>query len=83
MPTTLPLLDFDHQKGFEIPKKYKEATRQLYNFANTLTRALEFCYKLVHNRDVLIARTHRLTEPDSLQNPARKYLVISQVVLGF
>jgi hypothetical protein len=62
MPTTLPLLDFDHQKGFEIPTKYKEATRQLYNFANVPTGALEFRYKLVYNCDVLVAWTHRLTE---------------------
>jgi hypothetical protein len=25
-----PLLDFDHQKGYEIPTKYKEAIRQLH-----------------------------------------------------
>jgi hypothetical protein len=55
MPTTLPLLDFDHQKDFEIPTKYKEAIRQLYNFANVLAGALKFRYKLVHNRDVLVA----------------------------
>ena len=63
MPTTLPLLDFDYQKDFEIPTKYKEATRQLYNFANVLAGALEFRYKFVHNRDVLVARTPSLTEP--------------------
>jgi hypothetical protein len=55
MPTILPLLDFDHQKGFEIPTKYKKATRQLYNFANVPIRTLEFRYKLVRNRDVLVA----------------------------
>jgi hypothetical protein len=55
MPTTLPLVDFNHRKDFEIPTKYKEATRQLYNFANVLAEALEFRYKLVHNRDVLVA----------------------------
>jgi hypothetical protein len=55
MPTTLPLLDFDPQKGFEIPTKYKEAIQQLYNFANVPTRALEFRNKLVYNRDVLVA----------------------------
>jgi hypothetical protein len=27
MPTTLPLLDFDYQKDFQIPTKYKKATR--------------------------------------------------------
>ena len=32
MPTTLPSLDFDHKKGFEIPTKHKEAIRQLYRF---------------------------------------------------
>jgi hypothetical protein len=54
MPTTLPLLDFDHQKDFEIPTKYKEVIQQLYNFANVLAKALKFRYKLVHNRDVLV-----------------------------
>jgi hypothetical protein len=55
MPTTTPPLDFDHQKNFEIPTKHKEAIRQLHNFANVLIRALEFRYKLVHNRNVLVA----------------------------
>jgi hypothetical protein len=54
MPTTL-LLDFDHQNGFEIPTKYKKAARQLYNFANVPIGTLEFRYKLVHNRDFLVA----------------------------
>jgi hypothetical protein len=54
MPTTPPLLDFD-QKGFEIPTKHKEAIRQLHNFANMPIGALESRYKLVHNRDVLVA----------------------------
>jgi hypothetical protein len=27
-----PLLDFDHQKGYEIPTKHKEAIRQLHWF---------------------------------------------------
>ena len=55
MPTTPPRLDFDHQEGFEIPTKHKEAIRQLHNFANVPIGALESRYKLVHNRDVLVA----------------------------
>jgi len=30
---TIPPLDFVHEKGYEIPTKYKEAIRQLYGFA--------------------------------------------------
>jgi hypothetical protein len=46
MPTTPPPLDFDHQKGFEIPTKHKEAIRQLHYFAKVPIRALEDRYKL-------------------------------------
>ena len=46
MPTTPPPLDFDHQKGFEIPTKHKEAIRQLYYFAKVPIGALEVRYKL-------------------------------------
>jgi hypothetical protein len=31
-----PPLDFNHQKGEEIPTKHKEAIRQLYSFAKLL-----------------------------------------------
>jgi hypothetical protein len=46
MTTTPPPLDFDHQKGFEIPTKHKEAIHQLHNFAKVLIPVLETQYKL-------------------------------------
>jgi transposase len=46
MTTTPPPLDFDHQKGFEIPTKHKEAIRQLHNFAKVPIPVLETRYKL-------------------------------------
>jgi hypothetical protein len=46
MPTTPPPLDFDHQKGFEIPTKHKEAICQLHYFAKVPIGALEVRYKL-------------------------------------
>jgi hypothetical protein len=46
MASTPPPLDFDHQKGFEIPTKHKEAIRQLYRFAKVLVLMLETRYKL-------------------------------------
>ena len=46
MTTTPPPLDFDHQKGFEIPTKHKEAIRQLHNFAKVPIPVLETQYKL-------------------------------------
>ena len=45
VPTTPPL-DFDHQPGFEIPTKHKEAIRQLYGFAKVPVEALIVRYKL-------------------------------------
>ena len=46
MTTTPPPLDFDYEKGFEIPAKYKEAIRQLYWFAKILISQLETQYRL-------------------------------------
>jgi hypothetical protein len=46
MPKTPPPLDFDHQKGYEIPTKHKEAIRQLHDFAKVPTPVLETRYKL-------------------------------------
>jgi hypothetical protein len=43
---TLPPLDFDHQKGFEIPTKYKEAIRQLYWYGKVPKIQLQERYKL-------------------------------------
>jgi hypothetical protein len=46
MTTTPPPLDFDHEKGFEIPTKYKEAIRQLHWFAKIPVLQPEMRYKL-------------------------------------
>jgi hypothetical protein len=45
MATTPPLV-FDHQKGYEIPIKHKEAIRQLHWFAKVPVSWLETRYKL-------------------------------------
>jgi hypothetical protein len=41
-----PLLDFDHQKGYEIPTKHKEAIRQLHWFGKVPKLQLQECYRL-------------------------------------
>jgi hypothetical protein len=41
-----PLLDFDHQKGFEIPTKHKEAIRQLHWFGEVPKLQLQERYHL-------------------------------------
>ena len=46
MPPTTPPLDFNHQKGVEIPTKHKEAIRQLYGFAKVPVQRLMTRYKL-------------------------------------
>jgi len=46
MAPTTPPLDFDHEKGFEIPTKNKEAIRELYGFGKVLAAALQIRYKL-------------------------------------
>ncbi|KAG4430256.1 hypothetical protein IFR05_014252, partial [Cadophora sp. M221] len=46
MPPATPPLDFDHQKGDEIPTKHKEAIRQLYGFAKVPIEVLMTRYKL-------------------------------------
>jgi hypothetical protein len=46
MTTTPPPLDFDHEKGFEIPTKHKEAIRQLHWFAKIPISQLETRYRL-------------------------------------
>jgi hypothetical protein len=46
MTTTPPPLDFEHQKGFEIPTKHKEAIRQLHWFVKIPIWELEIHYKL-------------------------------------
>ena len=46
LPTTPPPLDFDHNKGDEIPTKHKEAIRQLHWFAKIPVTQLETRYKL-------------------------------------
>lgn len=44
--TTTPPLDFDHQKGDEIPTKHKEAIRQLHWFGKVSRKDLEKRYQL-------------------------------------
>ena len=46
MAASTPPLDFDHQKGFEIPTKHKEAIRQLHWFGKVSIGQLESRYKL-------------------------------------
>jgi transposase len=46
MPPTPPPLDFDHQPGFEVAIKHKEAIRQLYGFAGKLVEELMARYRL-------------------------------------
>jgi hypothetical protein len=46
MTTTPPPLDFDHEKGYEIETKYKEAICQLHWFTKVLICQLETRYKL-------------------------------------
>ena len=41
-----PPLDFDHQKGFEIPTKHKEAIRQLHWFGKVPKLQLQERYRL-------------------------------------
>ena len=45
-PSTPPPLDFDHQPGFEIRTKHKEAIRQLHGFGAKSTAELMTRYKL-------------------------------------
>ena len=44
-PTTPPLV-FDHEAGFEIPTKNKEAIRELHHFEKVPIAALQIRYKL-------------------------------------
>ncbi|KAG4428623.1 hypothetical protein IFR05_015897 [Cadophora sp. M221] len=46
MPPATPPLDFEHEKGDEIPTKHKEAIRQLYGFAKVPIERLMVRYKL-------------------------------------
>jgi len=43
---SIPPLDFDYQKGFEIPTKYKEAIRQLHWFGKVPKLQLQERYRL-------------------------------------
>ena len=46
MPPATPPLVFDHEEGQEISIKYKEAIRQLYDFAKVSVERLMTQYKL-------------------------------------
>jgi hypothetical protein len=46
MAVSTPPLQFDHQKGYEIPTKHKEAIRQLHWFGKVPKLQLQECYHL-------------------------------------
>ncbi len=46
MAPTTPPLHFDHEKGFEIPTKNKEAIRELHGFGKVPVAALQIRYRL-------------------------------------
>jgi hypothetical protein len=46
MPLITPSLDFDHEPGYEISTKHKEAIRQLYSFVKILIEELIDRYHL-------------------------------------
>jgi hypothetical protein len=46
MAVSTPPLQFDHQKGYEIPIKHKEAIRQLHWFVKVLKLQLQERYHL-------------------------------------
>ena len=55
------LLDFHHQKGFEIPIKHKEAIRQLHWFGKVLKLQLQERY---HLGDTIINRILAYEAPE-------------------
>jgi hypothetical protein len=46
MTTTPPIHDWDHQKGYEIPTKHKEAIRELATFGKKSVEQLSLRYEL-------------------------------------
>ena len=46
MAPTTPIFDFQHEPGFEIPTKHKEAIRQLYTFGGKSVKELMERYRL-------------------------------------
>ena len=68
-----PPLDFDHQKGYEIPTKYKEAIRQLHWFGKVPKLQLQERYRL---GDTIIDRILVYEKPERKRpnrvGPAKK-----------
>ena len=60
MPPTTPPLDFDHDPGYEIPTKHKEAIRQLYGFAKIPIEGLIERYHLGRTTIVKILEYEKL-----------------------
>ena len=46
MTSTPPIHNWDHEKGYEIPTKHKEAIRELAAFGKKSVKELANCYKL-------------------------------------
>jgi hypothetical protein len=68
-----PLLDFDHQKGFEIPTKHKEAIRQLHWFGEVPKLQLQERYHLgntIINR-ILEYKTPEWKRPNRIGKPKK------------
>ena len=70
---TTPPLDFEHERGFEIPTKHKEAIRQLHWFAKVPICQLEARYKLGNStiRRILAYDTPERARPNR-RGPAQK-----------
>jgi hypothetical protein len=70
---TTPPVDFEHQKGYEIPTKHKEAIRQLHWFAKVPISQLETHYKLGNStiRRILNYDTPERARPGRV-GPAQK-----------
>ncbi len=70
---TTPPVDFEHQKGYEIPTKHKEAIRQLHWFAKVPISQLETRYKLGNStiRRILSYDTPERARPGRV-GPAQK-----------
>ncbi|RFU23724.1 hypothetical protein B7463_g12616, partial [Scytalidium lignicola] len=69
IPTTPPL-DFDHEKGHEIPTKHKEAIRQLYGFAKIPIERLMERYKLGRTTIVKILNYDKLERARPNRGPS-------------
>jgi hypothetical protein len=66
MPPITPPLDFNHKLGYEIPMKYKEAIRQLYDFTKVPIELLIDWYHL--SRSIIV----KVLDHDKLEHIRRK-----------